>query len=128
MERVSLAVPESLVESLPPDGDDAARDMQLAVEGIEQRLNRAIDAADDRADAVALVVDAIEHMDDLAERYDEFVVELRAWGQSPIYAIAWRNLYASVIRQLAEHDDFSDRIDRERHARLVEDGIRLRDL
>ena len=128
MKHVSFAVPEALVASLPPDSEDAAQDMHIAVQSWEDRLNRAFDEAADDAEATSVALDAIDQLDDRAERYDEFVVELRAWGQSPIYAIAWRNLYASLIRQLAAHDDLADRLDRERHARLVEDGIRLRDL
>jgi hypothetical protein len=35
---------------------------------------------------------------------------------------------ADLIGQLHEHEDLAERLDRERHARMVEDGIRLRDL
>jgi hypothetical protein len=52
------------------------------------------------------------------------VAELRAWGQSPIYAIAWRNLYGDMIAQIYDNGDIAAEIDRERNARLVEDGIR----
>ncbi|USZ67329.1 hypothetical protein NGM10_11370 [Halorussus salilacus] len=124
MEDVSLTVPDAIVESLPADGDDAARDMQTAVAGWESRLNRAIEEAEDDDEAAGAVVDALERFEDRWEQYDDFVVELRAWGQSPIYAMAWRDLQAALIRQLHDHEDLADRIDRERHARLVSDGIR----
>jgi hypothetical protein len=54
------------------------------------------------------------------------VPELRAWGQSPIYAIAWRNLYADLLSQIYDHDELGAALDRERNQRLVEDGIRLK--
>jgi hypothetical protein len=128
MDDVTLSVPGPIVESLPEDGDQAAHDMQRAVEGWQQRINRAIDGADDDSEATGYVLDAIEHMEERLETYDDFVPELRAWGQSPIYAIAWRNLMADLIGQLYEHEDLADRLDRERHARIVEDGIRLSDM
>ncbi|WP_254766910.1 hypothetical protein [Salinilacihabitans rarus] len=128
MDGVSLGVPEPLLERLPEDGDDAATDMQQAVSGWETRLNRAIEEADDEAEAAGYVLDAVERFEDRLETYDELVPELRAWGQSPIYAIAWRTLYADLIAQLYEHEDLAAHLDRERNARLVEDGIRLQDL
>ncbi|MFC7214130.1 hypothetical protein ACFQO4_08560 [Saliphagus sp. GCM10025334] len=128
MDEISLGVPEPVLERLPDDSGDAAIDMQQAVAGWESRLNRAIEEADDDAEAAGHVLDAIEHFEDRLETYDAFVPELRAWGQSPIYAIAWRTLYADVIAQLYEHDDLATYLDRERNSRLVQDGIRLRDL
>ncbi|MFB6157545.1 MAG: hypothetical protein ABEJ34_06870 [Haloferacaceae archaeon] len=125
-EAVSLGVPEPILDSLPED-DDAAHDMQRAVAGLEQRLNEAIEGSADESEAASHAVDAIEHLEDRLERYDEFVPELRAWGQSPIYAIAWRNLQADLIAQLGEHDWLAPHIDRERNARIVEDGIRFGD-
>ncbi|WP_323190898.1 hypothetical protein [Halostella sp. PRR32] len=127
MDEVSLAVPKPIVDSLPEDGQSAATDMQRAVEGWESRINRAIAEADDDREAAGYVADAVEQFDDRAETFDEFVPELRAWGQSPIYAIGWRNLYADLIEQIYERDDIADELDRERNARLVEDGIRLSD-
>jgi hypothetical protein len=127
MDHVSLGVPRQIVDSLPEDGSTAAKDMQRAVEGLESRLNRAIDGADDDAEAAGYALDVIEHLESRAETYDEFVPELRAWGQSPIYAIAWRNLQSDLIGQLYEHEALAERLDRERNARLVEDGIRLSD-
>lgn len=128
MDDIELFVPEPILDALPEGSDDAARDMQRAVAGWEDRLNRAIADADDEREAAGYALDAIERMEDRLERFDGFVPELRAWGQSPIYAIAWRNLYADLVAQLHDHDWLADHLDRERNARLVEDGIRLRDL
>lgn len=125
METVSLDLPEPILDTLPASGDDVRKDMQQAVAGWEQRLNDAIEAADSEEEATAYVVDGVERIEDRLERFDEFVPELRAWGQSPIYAIAWRNLYADLLAQI--HDHAGDALDRERNHRLVEDGIRLRD-
>lgn len=128
MDELELAVPAPILERLPEDGDGTAQDMQQAVAGWEDRLNRAIGGADDEREAAGYVADAIEHMEDRVERFDAFVPELRAWGQSPIFAIAWRNLYADLIGQLYEYDWIAGSVDRERNYRLVEDGIRLGDL
>ena len=122
---VDLGVPRPILDSLPDEEGAAAQDMQQAVAGIEARINEAIEAADEESEAVGYVVDAIERLEAQIERYDEFVPELRAWGQSPIYAIAWRNLQADLILQLHEHDWLADHVDRERNHRLVEDGIRF---
>jgi len=126
-DEVDLAVPRPLLDSLPDEDDAAEEDLGRAVEGLEERINRAIAEADDESEAAGHVLDAVEFMRTRAERFDEFVPELRAWGQSPIYAIAWRNLYADLVAQLEEHDRWGDRIDRERNARVVADGIRLSD-
>ena len=123
MNEISLFVPEAIAESLPEGSEDSARDMQTAVAGWERRLNDAITEADEETAAKA-VVDALERFEDRWERYDEFVVELRAWGQSPIYAMAWRDLYASLVRQLYADEELADELDRERNFRLVNDGIR----
>jgi hypothetical protein len=127
MDILSLGVPEPILDRLPQDSEDTAQDMQHAVAGWQQRVNRHIDEVDEEAEAVAGVVDAIERMENRMETYDEFVPELRAWGQSPIYAMAWRNLYADLIEQLYDHEDLAESVDRERKYRLVEDGIRLED-
>jgi len=127
MDELTLSVPKPILESLPADGESAERDMRRAVEGWEQRINRAVAAAEDDREAASYVADAIERFETRVERFDEFVPELRAWGQSPIYAIAWRNLYADLIEQIYEHDAVAAELDRERNARLVEDGIRLSD-
>ncbi|ODR82016.1 hypothetical protein BG842_25195 [Haladaptatus sp. W1] len=120
MDEISLSVPETIINSLPEDGDSAARDMQEAVAGWERRLNR-LDENDELASAA---VDVLERFESRWEQYDDFVAELRAWGQSPIYAMAWRDLHASLIQQLYDHEELSSHIDRERNARLVTDGIR----
>ena len=125
MEDISLGVPAGVLESLPEDDGTAAQDMQRAVAGIEASLNDAIAAAEDETDAVAAVVDGMEAMEAKAERYDEFVPELRAWGQSPIYAIAWRNCYLELLAQLSEVEWLAERLDRERSYRQFEDGIRF---
>ena len=125
MEEISLGVPKPLLERLPEDGGDAATDMQQAVEHWEQRLNRTLEDADDDREAAGSVLEAIDHFEARFETYDDLVPELRAWGQSPIYAIAWRNLYADLVAQLYEHEELADHLDRERNARLVEDGIRF---
>lgn len=128
MDEVDLAVPRPLLESLPEEGDAAREDLQRAVGGIEDRINRAIEAAADEGEAAGAVLDAVEFLETRAERFDEFVPELRAWGQSPVYAIVWRNCYADLVAQLQDHDRWGNRIERERNARLVADGIRLGDL
>jgi hypothetical protein len=124
-EHVELGVPQQILESLPDEEGDAAQDMKRAVAGMESQLNRAIDAAESESEAASHVVDALERLEEHLDRYDEFVPELRAWGQSPIYAIAWRNLQADLILQLHEHDWLAGHVDRERNHRLVEDGIRF---
>ena len=128
MDAISLGVPEPILERLPADDETAAADMQQAVAGWETKLNRAVEEADDDRDAAARILEAIDRFEQRYETYDELVPELRAWGQSPIYAIAWRTLYADVIAQLYAHDDLGEHLDRERNMRLVEDGIRLQDL
>jgi len=124
MEEVSLGVPRQILESLPDD-DDAERDMQQAVRGIESRINDAVASAEDPSAAAADVADIVERLEGRLERYDAFVPELRAWGQSPIYAIAWRNLYADLLMQLQEYEWLATELERERNVRLVEDGIRF---
>ncbi|MCD2199774.1 hypothetical protein LPA44_07675 [Halobacterium sp. KA-4] len=125
MEPVSLGVPEPILDALPADSDDTRKDMQQAVAGWERRINDAIDAADSDEEAVSYVVDAVERLEERLERYDEFVPELRAWGQSPIYAISWRNLHVELVAQIYDHDELGEALDRERNQRLVEDGIRF---
>ncbi|RLM56533.1 hypothetical protein DVK02_08495 [Halobellus sp. Atlit-31R] len=123
--ELSLGVPQPIIDSLPEDGANAAADMKEAVNGLQRSLDEAVATADSDSEAAGYAVDAIEHLEDRMETYDEFVPELRAWGQSPIYALAWRNLYAELIAQLYEHEWLAAHIDRERNYRLVEDGIRF---
>ena len=127
MPEIELGVPRGVIESLPEGDGTAERDMRRAITGIQSRLNEEIDGGDPAA-AAEVVADAIERMEAQASTYHEFVPELRAWGQSPIYAIAWRNLYVELIGQLYEHEWLVDELDRERNFRLVDDGIRLSDL
>lgn len=122
MDEIELYIPEGIVESLPPDSDDTKQDMGKAIAGWERELNAALEVDDD--DEVRAIVDLVEYFEDRWEAYDDYVVELRAWGQSPIYAMSWRDLHAAVIQQIYGHADLADRIDRERHARIFEDGIR----
>ncbi|QZA87601.1 hypothetical protein K0C01_07220 [Salinarchaeum sp. IM2453] len=124
MSEVQFDVPSSILDSLPSEDDGAVADMEQAVAGWEQRINQGIEAADSTQEIGEVLVDSIDIMESRLERYDAFVPELRAWGQSPIHAIAWRNLYAHLIQQIADNDQYADLIDRERNARLVEDGIR----
>jgi hypothetical protein len=124
-QHVEIGVPQQILDSLPDSEGDAAQDMKQAVAGLETRLNRAIDSAESESEAAGYAVDVLERLEDDLERYDAFVPELRAWGQSPIYAIAWRNLQADLVLQIHEHDWLSGHIDRERNHRLVEDGIRF---
>lgn len=125
MDELSLGVPRQILDSLPDDGDDAAQDMQTAVAAWEKRLNEIVTEAPTEDQAVSGVVDALDRLESRREQYDDFVAELRAWGQSPIYAIAWRNLYADLIAQLYDNEELASQIDRERNARLVADGIRI---
>jgi len=127
MDEIRLGVPEPLLDALPEEDSTAAADMERAVEGYNERLRRVLDETDGEAAAAAGVLDLIEQFESRGERFEEFVPELRAWGQSPIFALAWRNLYADLIAQLYEHEWLADRLDRERNARLVEDGVRLSD-
>ena len=127
MDEFDLGVPTQILESLPDEDEAARQDMQRAVAGLEARLNEGVAAADDEREAAQTVVGALERLEDQLEQYDEFVPELRAWGQSPIYAIAWRNLQADLIMQIQEVGWVAERIDQERNYRTVENGIRLRD-
>jgi len=120
MEDIELGIPAGIVDSLPPDSEDTKRDMEQAVGGWERELNAALDSEE----PASAVVDHIEQFESRWEAYDEYVVELRAWGQSPIYAMAWRDLHAAVIAQIYDHGDLDERINRERNARIVDDGIR----
>jgi len=123
VDELELTIPEGIVDSLPADSDDTKQDMGKAVAGWERELNAALTVKDED-EAVSAVVDMIEHFKKRWEAYDEFIVELRAWGQSPIYAMAWRDLHAAVLQQVYDHEDLADRIDRERKFRAVDDGIR----
>jgi len=120
MDDIELGIPSGIVDSLPADSEDTKRDMEQAVGGWERELNAALGSEE----PASAVVDHIEQFENRWEAYDEYVVELRAWGQSPIYAMAWRDLHAAVIAQIYDHEDLDERINRERNARIVDDGIR----
>jgi hypothetical protein len=122
MENITLTIPKGIVESLPEDSAETKQDMEKALIAWEQNINAALEADDD--EAMEAIVDLIEHFETRWESYDDYVVELRAWGQSPIYAMAWRDLHAAIIQQVHEHEDLGDQISRERHARIFDDGIR----
>ena len=124
MEEIDLAIPRSILDSLPED-EATAPDMERALEGYQQRVNSQIATATDDAEAASEALDLVEHLESRAERYDEFIPELRAWGQSPIYAIAWRNFCVAVIDQLYDHADLGERLDRERNYRIADDGIQM---
>jgi hypothetical protein len=128
MDEIALGVPEPLLERLPDDDGAAAADMQEAVAGWERQLNRVLEESEDDREAAGRILEAVDRFEARYRTYDELVPELRAWGQSPIYALTWRTLYADVVAQLYEHDDLGDHLERERNAQLVEDGIRLKDL
>ncbi|MEF8785194.1 MAG: hypothetical protein V5A45_04615 [Haloarculaceae archaeon] len=123
MENIKLTIPKSIVDSLPEDSAETKQDMEKAIIGWERNINASLEAQADE-EMIDAIVDLIEHFESRWESYDDYVVELRAWGQSPIYAMAWRDLHAAVIQQVHEHEDLSDRINRERHARIFNDGIR----
>jgi hypothetical protein len=128
MKRISLDVPRPIVESLPDDADDTTEeDMARAVEGVEGRLNEAIGRAGDETEAAEYVATMLDRLRNRVERYDQLVPELRAWGQSPIYAIAWRNLNAQLIEQIRDYEWLDEHIDRERPLRMVGDGVRFSD-
>ncbi|WP_255197109.1 hypothetical protein [Halorarius litoreus] len=127
MDEVDLGIPKGILDSLPEDGANAGKDMERALEDYERRVNAAIRTAESDAEAASQVLNVIDHLESRARTYDEFVPELRAWGQSPIYAIAWRNFCVSLIDQFYEHEELAARLDRERNARIVDDGIRLSD-
>jgi hypothetical protein len=126
MEPIELSIPQHVVDLLPQDGANAATDMEKAVEGYERHLNRSLGEANDPEKA-AEVLDVVDHMEARMETYDTFVPELRAWGQSPAYAVAWRNLHGELISQIYQHE-VSGLLDRERNYRIADDGIRLKDL
>jgi len=122
---LDLGIPRGVLESLPEEEDAAERDIRRAVAGYRRALEEGFADADDESEAAAVAVDFLEYAEERAETYDEFVPELRAWGQSPIYAIAWRDLHAELAAQVYELDWLAERIDRERNYRLVDDGIRF---
>ena len=90
---LDLGIPRGVLESLPDDDGAAEQDIRRAVAGYRQALEGGFAAADDEAAAATVAVDFLENAEDRADTYDEFVPELTAWGQSPIHAVAWLDLY-----------------------------------
>lgn len=125
MDELSLGVPRQILEALPDEGVDAGADMKRVVASWQERINDAMAGDKEDREKVSAVADAIEEFESRRDQYDDLVVELRAWGQSPIYAIAWRNLYMDLLAQIYDHDELAGELERERNVRLVEDGIRL---
>lgn len=123
MESTDLHIPETILDAIPDDDESVESDMVRAISGWQRQLERVLTEGDDQGD----LVDLIDRFESRWEQYDALVAELRAWGQSPIYAIAWRDLHASMIQQLYADESIAARIDRERNARIVENGIRPRD-
>ena len=128
MDEIHLAVPRELAESLPEDSDDALLAMQREIEQYEDYVNGAITDPEDDEGGASAAADVIDRLVDRWEAYDEYIVELRAWGQSSIYAEVWCDFQYALIQQLYDHEELADALDRERHTRLVDDGIRLSDV
>jgi hypothetical protein len=125
MDEISLAVPRELAETLPEDSDEALMAMQRELDQYEGYVNAAMEEGEDEAASAA--ADVLDRLEERWASYDEYIVELRAWGQSSIYAEVWCDFQYAVIQQLYDHEELSEALDRERHARLVDDGIRLSD-
>ena len=126
MEPIELAVPKGLAETLPEDSDDALMAMQREIEQYESHINGAIES--DEGDPASAAADVIDRLQERWEAYDGYIVELRSWGQSSIYAEVWCDFQYALIQQLYDHEGLAAELDRERTARLVDDGIRLSDL
>lgn len=126
MEPIELAVPKGLAETLPEDSDDALMAMQREIEQYESHVNGAIES--DEGDPASAAADVIDRLQERWEAYDGYIVELRSWGQSSIYAEVWCDFQYALIQQLYDHEGLAAELDRERTARLVDDGIRLSDL
>lgn len=125
MEPIELAVPKGLAETLPEDSDDALMAMQREIEQYESHINGAIES--DEGDPASAAADVIDRLQERWEAYDGYIVELRSWGQSSIYAEVWCDFQYALIQQLYDHEELAAELDRERTARLVDDGIRLSD-
>ena len=121
MDDVELAIPQTLAENLPEGSEETLQAMQREINQYERYINSA--AAD--GDGPAAAADVVERLEDRWEQYDGYIVELRAWGQSSIYAEVWCDFQYALIRQLLDHEGIGDELQREQHHRLVEDGIRM---
>lgn len=125
MDEITLAVPRELGESLPEDGEETLMAMQREIDQYEGYINAAV--AEGESEAASAAADVIDRIEERWEQYDELIAELRAWGQSSIYAEVWCDFQYALIQQLYDHEELADALDQERHARLVDDGIRLSD-
>lgn len=123
MDEISLAVPRELAETLPEESDETLMAMQREINQYEGYIN----AATDEDDAASAAVDVLDRLEERWESYDDYIVELRAWGQSSIYAEVWCDFQYALMQQLYDHEALAAELDQERHARLVDDGIRLSD-
>jgi hypothetical protein len=123
MDEISLAVPRELAETLPEESDETLMAMQREINQYEGYIN----AATDEEGAASAAVDVLDRIEERWEAYDGYIVELRAWGQSSIYAEVWCDFQYALMQQLYDHEDLSNELDQERHSRLLDDGIRLSD-
>lgn len=125
MDEISLAVPRELGETLPEGSDETLMAMQREIDQYEGYINDAI--AEGEESAASAAADVLDRLEERWEGYDGYIVELRSWGQSSIYAEVWCDFQYALIQQLYDHEALAEALDQERHARLVDDGIRLSD-
>ncbi len=126
MDPIDLVVPEELVSTLPEGSEEAVMAMDREITQYERYINDAMEAGEEEAAAAA--ADVLDRLTERWEEYDGYIVELRAWGQSSIYAEVWCDFQYALIQQLYGHEALADALDRERNARIVDDGIRLSDV
>jgi len=126
MDPIDLVVPEELVSTLPEGSEEAVMAMDREITQYETYINDAMEAGEEEAAAAA--ADVLDRLQGRWEEYDGYIVELRAWGQSSIYAEVWCDFQYALIQQLYEHEELAAALDRERNARIVDDGIRLSDV
>ena len=120
---LSLAVPRELAETLPEDSDETLMAMQREINQYEGYIN----AAGSEDEVASAAVDVLDRIEERWEAYDSYIVELRAWGQSSIYAEVWCDFQYALMQQLYDHEALVENLDQERHSRLLDDGIRLSD-
>ncbi|MEM4781637.1 MAG: hypothetical protein QXG03_08785 [Halalkalicoccus sp.] len=125
MDEITLAVPRELAETLPEDSDETLMAMQRDIDQYQGYINGAIEEGD--REAASAAADVLDRLEERWSQYDGYIVELRAWGQSSIYAEVWCDFQYALIQQLYDHEGLAEALDQERHARLVDDGIRLSD-
>ena len=123
MDEISLAVPRELAETLPEDSDGTLMAMQREINQYEGYIN----AAGSEDEVASAAVDVLDRIEERWEAYDSYIVELRAWGQSSIYAEVWCDFQYALMQQLYDHEALVENLDQERHSRLLDDGIRLSD-